>query len=96
MKVLFFLGVLHCLVLMNSGNPVRPGRRLGEVEKAGEAIGTHGHVPRVPLLPPILGLSSGPFSSHREEYFRVKCEIRVLPKAQGTLLWDSQEAGTAG
>lgn len=37
MKVLFLLAVLHCLVLMNSGNPVGPGRRLGEAEKAGEA-----------------------------------------------------------
>lgn len=63
MKVLFFLAVLHCLVLMNSGNPVGPGRRLGEAEKAGEAVGTHRHVPTGPLCPHPPGLSSGTFSS---------------------------------
>lgn len=63
MKFFFFLTVLHCLVLMNSGNPVGPGRKLGEAEKVGEAVGTHGHVPTGHPFPPSPGLSSGLFSS---------------------------------
>lgn len=111
MKVLFLLAVLHCLVLMNSGNPVGPGRRLGEAEKAGEAAGTHGHVPTglcvctglgcrypppAPFSPPPQGSALGYFHLPCEECFKDRCEIKILPKARGTLVWDSQEAGTAG